>query len=277
MNIVFIGSRSFVASELIKQLKKKNNVICFSRSKSTKSSFYFDLLSKKNVFNNIKNIKKIHALFFFSSYVPLNQKNSKWEKCNKINILGLINFISKISIPVNKIILSSSCSVYGKNEDKIYRENCITRPDSYYAISKFAQELILNSYCKRKKIQFLSYRLGYVFGEKMNPKRIVKKLLIKLKNKQKIKLFNIKKNLNLIHTELLSNIIIKSFKKADGIYNLTHKFSFTLGDLNRYFKFKKKNIVNKINNYSMLKMKKKFPKIKFTPIHISLNKFIDEN
>jgi UDP-glucose 4-epimerase len=80
------------------------------------------LKSSKKIFSKLK-IKKIDYLFFFSSYVPKNERKSKWGNCRDVNILGLVNFIKQIKIPIKKIILSSSCSVYGENRFKYYNEN----------------------------------------------------------------------------------------------------------------------------------------------------------
>ena len=60
-------------------------------------------------------------------------------------------------------------------------------------------------------IKFTSYRLGYVFGDSINKKRLVYKILKKYKNGTKIKIYNKNLNLNLIHTKEISNFITKTF------------------------------------------------------------------
>ncbi len=81
----------------------------------------------------------------------------------------------------NSLILSSSCSVYEYGEEKIFREENILKPNNFYAISKFMQEKILQVYCNKKNIDFLCYRLGYVFGKGMNKNRLVKKIVKSIK------------------------------------------------------------------------------------------------
>ena len=64
------------------------------------------------------------------------------------------------------------------------------------------QEKILQVYCIKKNIDFLCYRLGYVFGAGMNNNRLVKKIVKSIKKGDKINLFNLNLNLNLIHSKI---------------------------------------------------------------------------
>ena len=276
MNILFFGSSSFASQDLIKELKKKNNVIDFSRNPiKNDSSHYFDLNSKKNIFKKIK-IKTVDYLFFFSSYVPIKENEARWLDCKNTNILGLSNLLKNINFPIKKVILASSCSVYGSNKDINFDESKITTPNNYYALSKLAQENIFNVYCKKNKIKFLSYRLGYVYGKNMNNERILKKIINSLKNKNKIYLYNKKTNLNLVHTSEISEIILATYKKATGIYNLTHKYKINLKEYYNFLKHNKKIYIKISNNYNMKKMFKSFKNIKTKNIHPLLQQLIYE-
>ena len=82
---------------------------------------------------------------------------------------------------------------------------------------------LIRIYCQTNKIKFVSYRLGYVFGSNMYKRRLVSRLLDNFKKKKKIKLYNQSLNLNLIHSKDVSEIIIKTYKRAEGIYNLVNK------------------------------------------------------
>ena len=163
-------------------------------------------------------------MFLFSSYVPLNEKKSKWKLCYKINILGYLNLLESFNFKVKKIIHTSSCAIYGEtNHKKKFLEKDLVYPDTSYSLSKFIQENVLRIYCEQKKIKFLSYRIGYVIGDKMNKKRLVIKLLNNLRKNKNFLIYNKNKNLNLIHTKEISKVILNTFKKAEGIYNLTRK------------------------------------------------------
>ncbi len=277
MNIFFFGNTSFAAQNLSNELALKNNVYFFNRRRNIKNSFYFNLKKKKHkVFKNIK-IKKIDYLFYFSSYVPLNEKKSDWKKCKNINIFGLVNLLENIKIPIKKIILASSCSVYEYGEEKIFREENILKPNNFYAISKFMQEKILQVYCNKKNIDFLCYRLGYVFGKGMNKNRLVKKIVKSIKKNDKVNLFNLNLNLNLIHTEDISYIILKNFKKAKGIYNLTYPKKTTLEFFYKTVLEKRLNKSLKKNNYISNKLFKNFNYFKTQNLKEKIIRFKNEN
>ena len=270
MNIFFFGGTSLAAQDLVASLKKNNKVYIFSRKKKLKKNFYYFDLNKKNNFK-FKNLKKNdeNYLFFFSSFVPLQEKKSTWNKCYKTNILGLIELLKKNRFKIKKIILASSCSVYGVQKG-ILTENVFLKPDSFYAISKLAQENILRIFCERNKIKFLCFRLGYVYGKNISKKRIVKKIVSNHKKKE-FKIYNKNLNLNLIHTQDIKNFILKAFKGYEGTFNLTNKYETRLIDFYNIVLNKKLNQKLKKNNFSSNKLTKTFPSIKFFPLSSGIN------
>lgn len=277
MSIFFFGSSSFASQDLVNKLKKKPNTFFFSRKKKNLKNFIFFELRKKNekIFKKFK-FSQSDYIFFFSSYVPLKEALSNWENCRKINVIGLINFLKNIKKLPKKIILASSCSVYG-NDNKFKDEKTFLKPETPYSLSKLAQENILRVFCKKNNIKFLCYRLGYVIGAKINNKRLVKKILIKSRKKKNIKLYKKNLNLNLIHTRDIGERIIKSYKSGEGIYNLTNKKKTSL--INFYFALiNKKKIYNcENNNYSPNKFFKRFPMIKQINFASSIKYFKNEN
>ena len=119
----------------------------------------------------------------------------------------------------------------------------------------------------------MCYRLGYVYGKNMNKNRLVKKIILNLQNKKKIKLFNENLNLNLVHTEDIKNIIIKTFRSAKGIYNLTNKNQSTLRNFYSIAKDEKVKIKKINNNYSPQKLFSDFPNLGMNSLKKSVKKF----
>ena len=263
MNIIFVGGSSFASYDLVNDLNKKATVFFSSRKRyaKKKNNFYFDLNSKNKYLLNKFRKKKISYLFFFASYVPFNEKKSSWVNCYKTNIFGVINLIKNINFPIKKIVFISSCSLYGSG-NSLFNENTFLKPETPYSLSKFSQESIFRIFCQINEIKFVAYRLGYVYGKNMNPKRLVKRIFDKLQNKKRIKIYNREFNLNLIHTKDISNIILGTYKKAEGLFNLTNKYKITINNfLLAIYKSKKNAFLS--NNFSSNKIMQKFPKIKF--------------
>ena len=86
-------------------------------------------------------MNKAHV-FIFSSHVPLIENKSDWEKCKNINIFGILKLLKKLKKP-KKIILASSCSIYG-NITKNTNELSFLKPKNNYALSKFEQKFNKN-------------------------------------------------------------------------------------------------------------------------------------
>ncbi len=203
----------------------------------------------------------------------MKESQSTWERCSKTNIYGLIELLKKTKFNIKKIILASSCSVYGSQNGSL-TEKTFLKPDSNYALSKLAQENIIRIFCLKNKIKFLCYRLGYVYGKEMSDKRLVKKIIMKNKKRKKVRIFNKNLNLNLVHTKDIRDSLMKTFKRANGFYNLSNTYQTKLGDF--YNIVKDSNNLKKINlkknNFSSKKLTKEYPSIKF----LSLDEGIKE-
>ena len=275
MNIIFFGKKSFTAQYLVNEIKKNNKVFFYSRKKiREKNHFVFDLLKKKPLHQNIHGLKNSY-IFIFSSFVPFNESTSKWNSCKSANIYGIVNLLKQIKPPVKKIILASSCSVYGQNIKKI-EEKYFLNPQNNYSLSKFEQENILRIYCYQNRIDFLCYRIGYVFGNNMNKKRLLVRLLNSQRKNKKVKLYNKNLNLNLIHTKDISKLILSTYKNASGIYNLTNKNFISLKDFNTSL-YENLNYKNSKKNFISSKLYKDFPKLKNLNFKESINLFKNGN
>jgi nucleoside-diphosphate-sugar epimerase len=278
MNIFYFGGSSFVSQYLLHDLIKQFNVICFSRKKVKNcTNYYFDL--NKEITKSFKaKINKIKPdyIFFFSSYVPIKEEKSSWQDCKKTNVLGLINLLKHIKFKPKKIILSSSCSVYG-NKEKILNEKSFLDPSTGYSLSKFTQEHITRIFCKINKIKFLSYRLGYIIGDNMKNEKLVKRIWSKIKKKKKVYIYNKNKNLNLIHTKDISHMILGTFRKAEGIFNLTYPKKTTLQRFYSIIRNNKSSKNNSNNNYSSKKFFYYFKKIKILKFKEAIEKFKNAN
>jgi nucleoside-diphosphate-sugar epimerase len=287
MNIVFFGGSSYVSRSLIDKLAKKYKIINCSRTKKKNCKNIFIDFENKKTFKNLRKIKfkQIDLIFFFSSYVPMKEKNSTWNKCSINNIYSVINILNEINISIKKIIHSSTTSIYGSQNLQQLKESDFLTPDTNYALTKYAQENIIRIFCNFHQIKFLSFRIGYAYDEYINKNRLVYKLIYQLINSKKVKIKNEKKlNLNLIHTKDISKIISTTMYKNEGIYNLCSVKFFSINDLinsiintfnlkNCKIITEKNSLHKKTNSYSMKKLSKIYDLKKISNVNENLTKF----
>lgn len=286
MNILFFGGTSFVASDLIDSLSLKYNVYNISRRKLTNTKNIYLDFNDKNSFKNLNKIrsKKIEYIFFFTSYVPQNEKQSTWDDCKDLNVYSCIRLLEKINLKVNKFILASSTSIYGQQKKLNIRENNFLSPDSGYALSKFSQEHIFRIFCYKKNIDFLNLRFGYVYSKNMNSERLIIKIFNKIKNNEDVDIYNGSKiNLNLIHTSDIVKIINKLMLKNVGTFNICSSKFITLEyyidqlinifpNYNGKIRYINESNVNKMNSYSIKKLKKYYKISNLTSMKKQLKK-----
>ncbi len=264
MKIFFFGYTSFIGTDVLSRMGSFKDIELFSRKKNNRlNSQRYNLNSPKSFDYLKKKISQKDYIFFFSSYVPQKERIASWESVKKPNIYGLINLLSSIDKKLfKKIIFSSSCSVYGYNKRKV-NERSFLKPESNYGISKIVQENLIRIFCNSKNRKYFSLRLGYVFGKRMKNFRIIKKIFFdKQSNRNTIKLYNKKKNLNLIHVSDVSKVILKNFRKLDGLYNLTSEHEVSIQDFYNLVNDRELFLKKKKNYFSTKKL--------FTRINIKL-------
>ncbi len=88
------------------------------------------------------------------------------HKYAESNLIGFVNIIEACrQHGVSKFLFASSSSVYGNRSDGPFSENAVTdEPESLYAATKKANELLAYSYAKQFGIQTIGLRFFSVYG-----------------------------------------------------------------------------------------------------------------
>jgi nucleoside-diphosphate-sugar epimerase len=166
---IIIGKRSYLSSNL------KTNFNCFD----VISLNNFDKEKFKKKYQN----SKINLIInhFYPIY-KINTKNSKIFYIESVKeILSFLNYIKDYNI--NKIILSSSSAIYGRNARKLD----FNRSD--YGKAKYKCEQIVKKFCKKQKCFYSICRIFNMYGEK-DKSSVIFKIISAIKNKKKFKLVN---------------------------------------------------------------------------------------
>jgi nucleoside-diphosphate-sugar epimerase len=202
-----------------------------------------EFLKKINLVNKKKKINLIINSFYSSIKL---KKISSYETFvfktvfEIAKILDLLNY--KI---VNKIIYTSSSSVYGFINNKINLNDDNNK--NIYTAFKISAESLIENYCKKKSITFIVCRLFNVYGGK-DKFSIIQKLKSAQINNRKIIVYNYGKSIrDFIHVEDAATIYDRILKLAinSGLYDVGTGQGIKLIKIIKKLKLKKENLVYK--------------------------------
>lgn len=265
-NIIF-GKRSKLTTSIVKKI---NSCEVISSSKIN----YRELNSgkKKNyIFNN-----------FYPSH-KLNSLNpNEYKKFLKLSVINLVEILSNLETnKVNKLIYTSSSSVYGIEEDlKNSGKDKYNR--KIYASLKYSSEKIFENFCKKNKIKFYIMRLFNTYGDENDKFSFIERLIKIKRNRLKLKLIN--KGISFrdfIHLDdvayIYNKFLLNNFES--GIYDIGIGQGKLIKSLIDFVGIDKKKIIT-VNNVNQItnsiadikKLEKTFSKYKFKPLEDYLRK-----
>lgn len=225
MNIAISGANGFIGKNLTLALSKNENfnLVYISRIKSNKNSneYSFD-----NFFKGEINIK-------FDFFIHLASPNYDYCKDNSIKE-GIENLTKNILLSLNQydcknFIFFSSCKVYGESSlsKTFFNELSSIEPISDYANSKAKTENLVKEISLNEEINYLIYRMPFVYGPGM---RSNISILFKLIDKSiPIITFGNKNGLkkSFLSTENINRLISYNLKNTSSIDNEIYNISDT--------------------------------------------------
>lgn len=208
MNILVTGGNGFIGSHFVEEILKNTcvnkiyNVDCetYASNKTLpfdKDSRYQKLImdisapyfpSQKSYFQSLNLDYVVH--FAAESHVDNSIKGPK--KFIDTNINGTFNLLEIFKdIPIKKFIHISTDEVFGSLNYKEREFNVDTpyRPNSPYAASKAASDLLVRSYVKTYNFPGIITNCSNNFGPRQFPEKLIPVCITKLKNKEKIPLY----------------------------------------------------------------------------------------
>jgi nucleoside-diphosphate-sugar epimerase len=234
-NILLTGSESFVASFLIKKLKKKYNIIGIDFIKKSKNTRFRIDITKD--FIKKFNATKIDYIIHLAS-ISRDQDCSKDPiKCFKTNVIGTLNLIKLANIKkIKNFVFASTQWVYDYSSNKEIKNNNslinIQNIHSEYALSKLVSEINLKQNYKKNKINSTILRFGIIYGPRENNLSALEAIFYNTIKNNKIEIGSKKTGRNFIHIDDICDGVIKSIKKRGyNIINLEGDKFISLNDI----------------------------------------------
>ena len=208
MNILVTGGSGFIGSHFIEEIFKRNDIIkIYNLDANTYASnknlpFEFDdryqkltmdicasyFPNQKSYFESLNLDYVIH--FAAESHVDNSIKGPK--KFIDTNINGTFNLIEMFKYTnIKKFLHVSTDEVFGSltSKESNFNINSPYRPNSPYAASKAASDLLVRSYIQTYSFPAIITNCSNNFGSRQFPEKLIPVCINKLKNKEKIPLY----------------------------------------------------------------------------------------
>ena len=195
LNII-VGKRSNLSNHLLDSL---DNAIAISSSQAIEALSQLDW----------SQIDKVNLILNqFQPATRLNDLSSPTEYIDNAisTTANILMFIKDKSSKVNKVVYTSSSSVYGNNESCI--ETDVPQPLSLHATLKLANEKLVSQFCSAEDIDYTIARVFNMYGGN-DEFSIVSKIIKAYKNQQSISLIN---DGNAIRDFIHINDVVEAYK-----------------------------------------------------------------
>ncbi len=207
MRIFITGGAGFVGSHLINHLRNTfeifsidnfNSYYDVSLKKDRVSSFGIENLVKEidicdeskleEILRNFQPDLVIHLAAQAGVRFSLSNPN---EYINS-NILGFMNLLQAMrKLDMNQLLYASSSSVYGASNEMPYKEsNLLTKPQSYYALTKIHNEQTARLFNNLYGLNSIGLRFFTVYGILGRPDMAYYDFSRKIKSGKKISVFS---------------------------------------------------------------------------------------
>ena len=239
MKNIIIGKNSSISKNVHKNLK---NSYLFSANK----------LNEKYLLYKIKKHGKINLIF--NNFYPsknLNKLNhNDYKKFCELSLEKISLIFQKIpSYKINKIIYTSSASIYRISENLSHPKKDNFNRELYSSFKLAAEKLIIN-YANKKNKEYFIMRLFNTYGDSSDGFSFIENIINSKKNNKKIFLINNGNSIrDFIHVKDIG-IIYKKFvenKLKKGIYDIGTGNGYLIKDIIDFSNFKKSKIIKKNN------------------------------
>lgn len=182
MKVLITGGAGFIGSHLANALANGKNEIYIVDDLSMGKIENIQDVSNVHFFKkSVCDYKFMHSLlkrnkfdyiFFLAAIASVADSIERpWDThmVNSESVINALEFIRSQSLPVKKILFTSSAAVYGNSKELPKKEGSTINPLSPYAIDKFSAERYMIDYNRLYNLPTVCVRFFNVYGPHQNP------------------------------------------------------------------------------------------------------------
>jgi len=235
MKTIIFGKRSNLTTSIVKKITN------------------YEVISSNNIdYNKLSSENSSKRNFIFNNFYPAHKLNNldpkQYDNFLDNSLVHLVKILSCLNPKkINKIIYTSSSSIYGLDEDLKF-----TDLDKYnrkiYASFKYSAEKIVQNFCQKNNVNFYIMRLFNTYGDNKDKFSFIEKLINAKKNKLNLTLINngisLRDFINVNDVALIYKKFIRNRYKT-GIYDIGTGQGILIKNLVDFVNIDKKKIIQK--------------------------------
>lgn len=236
MNVLVFGATGFIGKHLVDALLQKNIAVIgvstdeIHKKRAGYTHVTADITNGAS-FSFLKG--GFDCVFNTAAYITKQETPEEAHRCMMVNALGVYNILFFMhQRGINKLIHSSSCSVYGQGVMVPIDETVFLGPESVYGISKLAGEQFCHIF--QKKIPEITiFRYSSVFGKDCHPDTVVPLFIKKALADEVITLYDKgQRSQDFVSVEdVVEANMLALEKEINGVFNITSGKETTMHDL----------------------------------------------
>jgi nucleoside-diphosphate-sugar epimerase len=226
MKVLVTGGLGYLGSVLVTELIKRGYEV-----RVLDSIIYNNYLAEKEKnFELIKGdirdkkilrsaIDDVEAVIHLAGIIGDAASNIDMELTIDVNYLATAYLASLCGKRDIKLIFSSTCSIYGAQNDQLLTEESKVAPLSLYAFSKLLSEKAIKRLCRK----YVIFRLGTLFGlsPRMRFDLVVNRFIAQAIQDGKITVYGGRQRRPFVHLLDVSEYFIKALDRdISGLYNI---------------------------------------------------------
>ena len=244
------GGAGFIGSNIVRRLLVENKPVRVLDNFSTGSRENLSTLegSLEVVEGDLRSaeavagaLQGIRCVIHLGALPSVSRSIKDPQATHDVNITGTLNLLLRArEAGVERLVFSSSSSVYGDTKVLPKREDMTPQPKSPYALSKLAGEHYVRLFCELYGLKTFSLRYFNVFGPRQNPHSqyaaVIPLFIDALQKKQKLIIFGDgeqTRDFTFVDDVVSANLACCEAPEsaAGDVYNVAHGFRISINQL----------------------------------------------